>query len=180
MQPVLLSHEACLRVVYALEFTHREYQLQSPEEVHLYAAHYNWDNGDESMRRLIDHLKIDEGTVLLIYWRANPQFFRQYGTRDEVPDWTRSDYDLIKEIERRFAEGFYTQHKFHYDPRNDNGVDITQEGQMAHSGHPIPEFMFTATPGISPNWNDPYDALTEADWERLNTDIEADEAQEKP
>jgi hypothetical protein len=117
MQPKSLSHEACLRVVYALEFTNREDKLQSPEEVHLYASSYNWDNGDESMRRLIDHPEIDAGTVLLIYWRANPQFFCQYAARDEVPDWVRSDYDLIKEIERRLIEGFYTRRNFHYDPK---------------------------------------------------------------
>jgi uncharacterized protein DUF4274 len=178
MQAQSLSQEAYIRVVYALEFTDREDQLQTSEEVHLYALSYNWDDGDESMRRLIDHPEIDAGTVLVIYWRANPQFFCQYATRDEVPDWARSCYDLIKEIERRFIEGFYTRRNFHYDPKNDGGVDITQEGRVIDIKQPIPEIMYAVTPGVSIAWGDPYDALSEADWERLNADIEADDAQE--
>jgi hypothetical protein len=40
--------------------------------------------------------------------------------------------------------------------------------------------LFAATPGVSIDRSDPYDALSEADWERLNADIEADDAQEMP
>jgi hypothetical protein len=180
MQPNSLSHEACIRVVYALEFTDREDQLQTSEEVHLYALCYNWDDGDESMRRLIDHPEIDAGTALLIYWRASPSFFCQFATRDEVPEWTRSCYDLIKEIERRFIEGSYIRREFRYDPKNHQGYDITHEGRTVVNQQAIPDIMYEATPGISIDWGDPYDALSEADWEHLNADIEAEDAQQQP
>ena len=178
MQPHLLSHEAYVRIVYALEFTDREDQLQTPEEVHVYAACYNWDDGDAAMRRLIDHPAIDAGTVRLIYWRASPQFFCQYTARDEVPDWVRSDYDLVKEIEQRFREGFYGHSSFHFDPRNYGGMDLTQETTVVDIKQPIPDHMFQATPGARIDWDDPYDHLTEADWDQLNAEIEADDARE--
>jgi hypothetical protein len=57
-------------------------------------------------------------------------------------------------------------------------MDLTQETTVVDIKQPIPDQMFHATPGACIDWDDPYDHLTEADWDQLNAEIEADDARE--
>jgi hypothetical protein len=171
----ILTHDQRKRIIYALEFLNREYTLITSEEVHHYAWHYNWDDGDAAMRQLIDHPAIDKGTVLLIYWRASPGWFRQFATRDEVDDWAQSDYDLIKEIEQRFATNAFVYQSIRYDPTDDRGSNRTDGYTDIEIKQEIPVLMYQVTPGDVILWDELYDDLTDEELEQLDVDIEADE-----
>jgi hypothetical protein len=170
-----LTHEQRKRVIYALEFLDREHTLVTPEEVHHYAWHYNWDDGEASMHQLLDHPAIDKGTVLLIYWRASPRWFRQFATRDEVDDWARSAYDLIKEIEQRFATDFYMRQSIRYDPADDRESSHTDGYTDIEIKQDIPDEMYQITSGEAILWDELYDDLTDEELEQLEADIQADE-----
>jgi hypothetical protein len=100
--------------------------VTDPEELHIYADHFNWDGGVGQLRRVIHHPLCDGGTALLIYWRGGP------GTKamfDEHPDrhlmtLTADKFDLLLEIEQMVIGGHWKVQRFAYDPRNDRGRDL--------------------------------------------------------
>jgi len=57
----------------------------SPEEWHQVACNWNWDDGADELRWIIQQPTCDRGTALLVYWHGGPRYYAQYATRDEVP-----------------------------------------------------------------------------------------------
>src|SRR6185436_9638612 len=96
------------------------------EELHLYADGFNWDCGGGTLRGVIRHPLCDRGTALLIYWRGAPGFFARYADRSEILPFQADNYDLLREIEEKMIAGHFLTHRFHYDPKNDRGFDLTQ------------------------------------------------------
>lgn len=84
-------------------------ELNTPEKLHEFATHYNWDEGFEIPKWIINNPLCDKGTALMMYWHADPQYFRQYAVREEVPStgWKLQHYDLLREIEEKYLSGFY-------------------------------------------------------------------------
>src|SRR5215207_4128317 len=82
-------------------------ELNTPEKLHDFATHYNWDDGFEVPKWIINNPLCDRGTALMMYWHANPQYFCKYATRNEVPSmgWNLQHYDLIREIEEKYLSG---------------------------------------------------------------------------
>jgi len=94
------------------------------------------------MRRVIGHPLCDRGTALLVYWRGAPGFYAQFADRSETRNPDQSNhYGLLREIEHRIIAGHFCTHRFHYDPENDRGHDMTTKYSGITQKRPIPPVM---------------------------------------
>jgi hypothetical protein len=105
----------------------------SAEELHAFVDDMNWDGGGaDRLTRVLAHPLCDRGTALMIYWRAQPRFYIRYGTRERVRDelWpgALADYDMLRDIERRFQSGDFATANIAFNPANDGGHDCTTNG----------------------------------------------------
>ena len=78
---------------------------------------YNWDDGIAVLHLMIRDPNLDKASALYIYWLGKPEFFTQFSSRDEVLNHARENYDLIKEIEQKYASGFYTVSELSFNPQ---------------------------------------------------------------
>jgi len=114
--------------------------------------HWNWDDGHEPLRWILQQPQCDAGTALYIYWHASPTWFCQFKNREEVEvghDWALADYDFIIEIESRYLKGFYTRQEIAFDPANVDapGDDLTINHTGVAPRRDIPEVMTRQSPG---------------------------------
>lgn len=114
-------------------------QTNNPEELQIFVDHYNWDIGIHHMRQVIENLYCDAGTALMVYWRAEPEYFLQYADRSEVPTYSHENFDLLCEIERRYLSGEYKTKLCEYDPKSDVGCN---EGMKEKDNRSIPKEMY--------------------------------------
>lgn len=79
-----------------------------------YASAYNWDDGVDVARAIIDNPCCDLGTALTVFWLAE-------GISHFTGEARRNEYngawaDLCEELISRLPSGFYTPGKVSYDP----------------------------------------------------------------
>lgn len=94
----------------------KSYKKLTTEEWHQFVQNYNYDDGNEPFEWLVKQKTCDKGTVLCLYWHLQPDFFCD---KETVDDLFKDDYNLIKEIEKRFVEGFYETERFSFDPTDE-------------------------------------------------------------
>jgi|SRR5688572_2248208 hypothetical protein len=122
--------------------------LDTSDKLHEFSAHYNWDDGFEIPTWIINNPLCDRGTALMMYWLAEPHYFCQYTTRDEVKrEWELENYGFIQEVEEKYINGFYKIRKILFNPRHDmsNGMlghDWTQVNSKRPQRREIPPEMF--------------------------------------
>ena len=88
---------------------------------HRTAKNFNWDYGCDKLREIVRR-RCDLGTALLIYWRGQPDFYRRARRRSDLTVG-REVFDLLVEIERNVAAGFYTHRSIPFNPFDDDGHD---------------------------------------------------------
>jgi hypothetical protein len=135
----------------------RVLSAMTPEELHAFVRKMNWDGGGaDRLNRVLRHPCCDRGTALMIYWLAQPTFYLAYETRDRVRDelWASAldDYDMLREIERRFAVGDFASADIPYDPANDEGVDRTRKHPRRR---PVPVYRIENGQRIQVNKDEP-------------------------
>ncbi|MCP4138510.1 MAG: DUF4274 domain-containing protein [bacterium] len=74
-------------------------KLSKTEKLFLKAYYYNWDDGISKLLTMVKSKDCDKGTALLIYWLAHPEYYYKYNDPDEMPEYERPVYNLIKTIE---------------------------------------------------------------------------------
>ncbi|MBC7876655.1 MAG: DUF4274 domain-containing protein [Anaerolineales bacterium] len=139
--------------------------LNTSEKLNEFAAHYNWDDGFEVPVWIINNPQCDRGTALMMYWRAEPQYFCKYATCDDIPNsgWQISHYDFIREVEEKYINGFYKFQEILFNPRYDmssgmEGYDWTQEDNEIPQHRKIPAEMFEPS-------------IQDANWEKAGKPI---------
>ncbi len=143
-----LTKDQKARVISALQDNHNLLeQLQTSEELHVFAWNWNWDWGVEPLAKLIRDPRCDRGTALLLYWTACPKWLYQFANKDEVPSWAHPTYELVKEIEEKYLAGFYHQARIAFNPRNDRNLDWTNEYKDVKVVQEIPEQMISEVQG---------------------------------
>lgn len=125
---------------------------------------WNFDNGKDVLQWIAQQPDTDQGTILLLYWYMNPQFFKKYQDREDClaqdSDWILEDFDLVETIERNYLANFYQGQKYAFDPRNDpyNGhYNWTNELDETEQKRAIPKKMYEPLPGeiiACPNWTE--------------------------
>ena len=128
----------------------------SAAELHAFVDQMNWDGGGaDRLTRVLSHPLCDRGTALMMYWRAQPRFFIQYGTRERVRDelgpTELAEYDMLRDIERRFQSNDFSTDDIAFDPADDEGHDLTSDGPrrrpLVDPRTVLPAVMFEPTGG---------------------------------
>jgi hypothetical protein len=128
--------------------------VADPEELHLFAAHFNMDTGVGEIRKVVRHPLCDRGTLLLVYWRLSPGwFYSEEGSGIRSPA-EAEQYDLFKEAERRYLAAALTETGLRFDPRSFRGGNLIADNEQ-YGGLPrVPPTMFGPSPGavVAPLW----------------------------
>ena len=116
-----------------------------PAELHLFAFHWNWDNGIKSLRKLIKNPYCDSGTAMMVYWFSNPHYYCEFRKLTDCPEYNRDALALSRYIEWKFSrEGFWSQ-LVPFDPK----PWLTDEYDQ-YAVRRIPEIMFQPIELLNP------------------------------
>lgn len=92
----------------------------APDDWHRLAHYGNWDFIDAAVwREIVMRPDCDRATALLIFWKAQPDYFVEFPDRMAVPEVNRGGYDLVHLIRKRWGEGKYPQANIAFDPEVD-------------------------------------------------------------
>ncbi|CAH0535481.1 hypothetical protein VST7929_03055 [Vibrio stylophorae] len=98
--------------------------LQSKEELHVVADHYNWDdNALPSLQAMIDHPLCDAGTALLLFWKGE-------GYRALSPNPGYASAEIItffKTLYQRFCHQEFNSYSIAFDPYEEGYVPTLEE-----------------------------------------------------
>jgi len=70
------------------------------EKIYLKAEFYNWDLGIDFLKKLLLDKDCDKATAMLVYWRSDPEFYYGYESENDIPEWSRNGYQLMKAVEQ--------------------------------------------------------------------------------
>lgn len=130
--------------------------LVGPDEWHQVADQWNWDNGSDPLRWIVEQPNCDRATALLIFWRGEPSYFWDGpATRNE---WLASgrhfsadNYDLAVLIVDRWCGQGYARRKLAYDPMGDGFASRSDvDASRRHLALTLPQEMLTPCLGRSP------------------------------
>jgi hypothetical protein len=120
----------------------KSFKKLTTEEWHQFVQNYNYDDGNEPFEWLIKQKICDKGTALCLYWHLQPDFYcNENKANSDSENISDNDYNLIKEIEKRFLEGFYETELFSFNPKQEF---LTSESNVSC----IPKIMQEKTNGI--------------------------------
>jgi hypothetical protein len=79
-------------------------KLSKSQKLFLKAYHYNWDDGMNTLNKIIANKDCDKATALLIYWLGVPNYYNQYKEVKDIPAHEFPTYQLLKKIEQLIME----------------------------------------------------------------------------
>ncbi|MEM1263711.1 MAG: DUF4274 domain-containing protein [Pseudomonadota bacterium] len=85
-------------------------------ELHLFADLWNWDSGMDEMYRVIAAPICERATALLVFWRASPDYYQGCQNADDLAEYERDGFALIRAIEAKFMAGDFADGSLRYDP----------------------------------------------------------------
>lgn len=121
--------------------------LQSPEELHQFALHYNVNDGFLPIRFLIRSPLCDKGTALYAYWLFDEIVLGERLDPEPEPDEEFDAPPIIAEIEERFLSGYYTHQEIAFDPREELAWTEEEERLFVLGEFSFPGEMLEVTPG---------------------------------
>ncbi|MFB9993061.1 DUF4274 domain-containing protein [Deinococcus oregonensis] len=149
----------------------------SAEEWFFVATTTNYDD-KELLYWMAEQPQCPQAAAHAIYWMMGPGYYTQFRTIDEVSEWARPTFGLLRTIEKKFAHGFYTESDIEFDPAADSmgETDWTANSPENAEGFQVPSLMKTKTPGrqlsrsdIPEGWDDgmpPH--IVDAIWKELD------------
>jgi hypothetical protein len=125
-------------------------EVESPEELHYYAINYNWDDGLDLLRPVIDHPLCDQGTALFLFWLGQPDWFYDREADGRIGSGDSDNLRFLKDVQAKYLESGFPSHRIRVDPTDMVfGVDYTEPGPDS-TGVGIglvPALMKQASPG---------------------------------
>ena len=91
-------------------------ETSNPFELHLFAIDWNWDDGVQSLPKLVKNDACDAGTALMLYWFTNPERYTTYQTIQDCPGDKRAEWKLSRCIERKFKRSEFGSRLIPFDP----------------------------------------------------------------
>jgi len=88
--------------------------LGSAEQYYL-ASIYNWDEGVDVLKWIVQSPKCDKGTAGLIFWSAEPDFYIN-AKPETLPSYEREVFNLLQLITLRFNNSDFKTSYFKYEP----------------------------------------------------------------
>ncbi|QEL14364.1 hypothetical protein [Limnoglobus roseus] len=118
--------------------------LSSPESLFLFASESHPAQEPAEWRRVLDSPHCDMGTALLVFWRNSPVY--HYGN-EPASGWDLGRYDLVREIERRYATGQYPSAIVRFDPAAFKGFSFLA-AHPAAALERVPAYMRRPSAGL--------------------------------
>ncbi|MGV8993476.1 MAG: DUF4274 domain-containing protein [Flavobacterium sp.] len=119
-------------------------KLNSTDQYYL-AENYNWDDGLEILKWIIESKKCDKGTASLIFWTAEPDFYFEK-SEIEISNYEKGTFLLLKRIVEKFNNKEFKNSSLKYDPTNrEKRIDYSKQ----NSEWNIPEELKKPTKGFS-------------------------------
>ncbi|WP_210489408.1 DUF4274 domain-containing protein [Rufibacter aurantiacus] len=97
-------------------------KLNSSAQLHYLADLFNRDEEKNVLEWIVDSPLCDYGTALLIFWRAQPDFYTQFADKSEA-GYEKDTYRLLQKILGNYRDGKYKKARIKYLPQED-GQDI--------------------------------------------------------
>jgi hypothetical protein len=122
--------------------------LQTPEELHQVASHWNWDDRmtADLLGRIVEDPKCDRGTASWIYWHTDG-LFAAYASPEEAKSWARKYFVLCLRIEEKIEKRAFQSSAIRFDPHEAFGAEGVRN-LLRGARRTVPSFMIEATPGI--------------------------------
>ena len=119
-------------------------KLNSTDQYYL-AENYNWDDGVEILKWIIESKKCDKGTASLIFWTAEPDYYFEK-SENEIPNYEKDTFLLLKRIVEKFNNKEFNNSSLKYNPTNrEKRIDWNKQ----NSEWNIPEELKKPTKGFS-------------------------------
>lgn len=119
-------------------------KLNSTDQYYL-AENYNWDDGVEILKWIIESKKCDKGTASLIFWKSEPDYYFQK-SESEISDYEKDTFLLLKRIVEKFSNNEFKKSNLKYNPtEREKRVNWSKQ----NSEWNIPEELKKATKGFS-------------------------------
>jgi hypothetical protein len=119
-------------------------KLNSTDQYYL-AENYNWDDGVEILKWIIESKKCDKGTASLIFWTSEPNYFFEK-SESEISDYEKDTFLLLKRIVEKFNNNEFKKSNLKYNPSERvKGVDWSK----LNDEWIIPKELIETTKGFS-------------------------------
>ena len=119
-------------------------KLNSTDQYYL-AENYNWDDGVEVLKWIIESEKCDKGTASLIFWTSEPDFYFEKSV-NEISDYEKDTFLLLKRIVEKFNKKEFRKSNLKYNPaEREKRIDWSKQ----NSEWNIPEELKKQTKGFS-------------------------------
>lgn len=146
--------------------------LKTSMEKHQLLLHWNFDDGLEPFKYLVNQPDTDLGTIVLLYWLLEPGYYYKNNKDNETSL-------LIKKIEENVKNDFYKSKEISVDPKNNLGTNFLDEPNNRDTLKLIPEIFAQPTLGkevgllkLIPQVIDKVYPLNQVDRIKLNNQIE--------
>lgn len=114
--------------------------ISDTDELDYLADVLNYDTQLNLIEWIVSQPFCCEATALKIFWRLNPLDFTKYDLdKARLSGGEKEVFSIIKNIIRRYTEGFYKKTDIHYDPSTAYKASVE-----------IPSFMYQAVSGEEP------------------------------
>lgn len=90
-------------------------KLNATDQYYL-AENYNWDDGVEILKWIIESKKCDKGTASLI-WTSEPDYYFEK-SESEISDYEKDTFLLLKRIVEKFNNKEFKKSNLKYNPTN--------------------------------------------------------------
>jgi hypothetical protein len=119
-------------------------KLNSTDQYYL-AENYNWDDGVEVLKWIIESNKCDKGTASLIFWTSEPDYYFEKG-ENEIEDYEKDTFLLLKRIVEKFNNKEFKKSNLKFNPTDrESRIDWTKLNPEWN----IPEELKKPTKGFS-------------------------------
>ncbi|EAZ96446.1 hypothetical protein FBBAL38_03465 [Flavobacteria bacterium BAL38] len=121
-------------------------KLNSTDQYYL-AQNYNWDDGIEILKWIVESKKCDKGTASLIFWTSEPDYYFEK-SESEISDYEKDTFLLLKRIVEKFNNNEFKSSNLKYNPSDrEKRIDWSKQ----NSEWFIPEELKKHTNGFSIN-----------------------------
>ena len=105
------------------EFAKTLATVESSQEIDFFAKNYNWGDGLEPLKLVLNHPLCDFGTALKIYWLGQPDYYAGFVIENNIPACNRDVYLFLKFIESLIAKDHFQHNQIQFDPIADFPIE---------------------------------------------------------
>lgn len=102
-----------------------EYARSAPSVI-LHQMAMQWNGSKEFLQWLVNRQETDKATAFMIYWMSGPSWWKQFGSKQELLESSRSSagFDFTEELEAKLLSGLFKILYFAFDPTSDDAGTI--------------------------------------------------------